>query len=140
MIYLAQTDTTAGFLSKNLAEINYIKNRSANQPCLITTSKLKELQNFTRVPTKFKNLIRRAKKSTFLYPNHQAIRVVKECEHAKFLDAYGWFYSSSANIHGKKFDESWARGVADVVVDENFSENSPSKIYKVSNSNIIKIR
>ena len=53
MIYLVQTDTTAGFLSKNLHEINHIKNRDLNQPCLITTASFNELLNFPRVPKKF---------------------------------------------------------------------------------------
>ena len=57
MIYLVQTDTTAGFLSKNLHEINHIKNRDLNQPCLITTASFSELLGFARVPKKFKNLV-----------------------------------------------------------------------------------
>ena len=36
MIYLAQTDTTAGFLSKDYKEINRAKMRSEGKPCLIT--------------------------------------------------------------------------------------------------------
>lgn len=40
MIYLAQTDTTAGFLSKNLEEINALKGRAKDQPCLITSANL----------------------------------------------------------------------------------------------------
>ncbi|VYS93141.1 Uncharacterised protein [Campylobacter ureolyticus] len=53
MIYLVQTDTTAGFLSKNLHEINHIKNRDLNQSCLITTASFNELLNFPRVLKKF---------------------------------------------------------------------------------------
>ncbi|QKF92916.1 Sua5 YciO YrdC YwlC family protein [Campylobacter sp. CCUG 57310] len=140
MIYLAQTDTTAGFLSKDFNEINRLKNRPLHKPCLITTSKFSELKTLVRVPDKFKNLVRRARKTTFLYPNLKAVRVVKECAHAKFLDQNGWFYSSSANLSSEKFDEAWARSVADVVVDENFQENSSSKIYKLSKINLKKIR
>ena len=66
MIYLAQTDTTAGFLSKDFREINALKRRAADKPCLITTAKFSELKNLTRVPAKFKNLVRRARKTTFL--------------------------------------------------------------------------
>lgn len=44
MIYLAQTDTTAGFLSKNLEEINALKGRAKDQPCLITSAKFDELK------------------------------------------------------------------------------------------------
>ncbi|MBK2000541.1 Sua5 YciO YrdC YwlC family protein [Campylobacter sp. RM10532] len=140
MIYLAQTDTTAGFLSKNLEEINILKGRAKDKPCLITSAKLSELQNLTRVPKGFKNLVRRAKKTTFIYPNHQAIRIVKDCKHAEFLSQNGFFYSSSANQHGKKFDEIWAKSVADVILDQFFFESTPSKILKIRGKRKLKIR
>ncbi|MBZ7927916.1 Sua5 YciO YrdC YwlC family protein [Campylobacter sp. LH-2024] len=140
MIYLAQTDTTAGFLSKNLEEINILKGRAKDKPCLITSAKLSELQNLTRVPKGFKNLVRRAKKTTFIYPNHQAIRIVKDCKHAEFLSQNGFFYSSSANQHGKKFDEIWAKSVADVILDQFFFEGTPSKILKIRGKRKLKIR
>ncbi|TKX32533.1 Sua5 YciO YrdC YwlC family protein [Campylobacter aviculae] len=140
MIYLAQTDTTAGFLSKNLEEINTLKGRVKNKPCLITSAKFSELQNLTRVPKGFKNLVRRAKKTTFIYPNNQAIRIVKDCKHAEFLSQNGFFYSSSANKHGKKFDEIWAKSVADVILDKVFFESTPSKILKIRGSKKLKIR
>ena len=132
MIYLAQTDTTVGFLSKNLEEINALKGRGKNQPC--------ELKSLARIPKSFKNLVRRSKKTTFIYPNNQAIRIVKECKHANFLSKNGYFYSSSANKHGKEFDEEWARSVADIILDEKFFENIPSKILKLSKNKMIKIR
>ncbi|MEE6565056.1 Sua5 YciO YrdC YwlC family protein, partial [Campylobacter coli] len=112
MIYLAQTDTTAGFLSKNLEEINALKGRAKDQPCLITSAKFDELKKIVRVPNQFKNWVHRAKKTTFIYPNNQAVRIVKDCKHAQFLEKMGCFYSSSANKHGQKFDELWARSVA----------------------------
>lgn len=140
MIYLAQTDTTAGFLSKNLEEINTLKGRAKDKPCLITSARFSELKEITRIPSKFKNLVRRARKTTFIYPNNQAIRIVKECVHAKFLEKNGYFYSSSANKHGQNFDEFWAKKVAHVVVDEAFFEDTPSKIYKLSRKKIKKIR
>ena len=140
MIYLAQTDTTAGFLSRDFGEINRVKERPLEKPCLITTSKFSVLQTLVRVPSKFKNRVRKSRKTTFLYPNSKAIRVVKDCRHAKFLDMHGWLYSSSANLNGAKFDESWARSVADEVVDEKFHESAASKILKVSIRNIKRLR
>ncbi len=140
MIYLAQTDTTAGFLSKDFREINALKRRAADKPCLITTAKLSELKNLARVPAKFKNLVRRTRKTTFLYPNAKAVRVVKDCAHEEFLRKFDWLYSSSANLNGQSFDEAWARAVADEVVDQNFSQNAGSKIYKISKTNLKRIR
>ncbi|AJC85306.1 Sua5 YciO YrdC YwlC family protein [Campylobacter peloridis] len=140
MIYLAQTDTTAGFLSKDLKALNSLKQRDINKACLITTAKFSELKKLTRVPNKFKNTIRKAKKTTFLYPNAKAIRVVKDCTHEKFLKEFDWLYSTSANLHEKKFDEKWAIQRADIVVDKVFFESSASKIFKLRGTRKIKLR
>lgn len=86
MIILVQTDTTAGFASKDLKEINEAKNRPVNTPCLITLSKFSVLKDFVRVPAKFKNFARRTKKTTIIYPNKKSFRVVQNGEYAKFLD------------------------------------------------------
>ena len=131
MIYLAQTDTTAGFLSKDFREINALKRRAANKPCLITTAKFSELKDLARVPAKFKNLVRRARKTTFLYPNANAV---------EFLRQFDWLYSSSANLNGQSFDEAWAKAAADEVVDQNFSQNASSKIYKISKTRLKRLR
>jgi len=325
MIFLAQTDTTAGFLSKDYKELNRAKRREQDQPCVLATAKFSELKNFVRVPQKFKNFVRRAKKTTFIYANSTlsltalelgaesfeksscsesaqppvdttssrislqsepslqngealegssqredetsvpqdvsapksktsiisnsssqknealppeilssrepqewkaplknsslkksdaslcesssaleiwggssrplgreavsptgplilqgeaaerkisspqkfkaspqkdlslpsgeaacvrggealkspAIRVVQDCVHAKFLAHMGAMFSTSANLHGQKFDLAAAKEIADVIADESFYEAAPSKIFKISNSAIKKIR
>lgn len=141
MIYLCQTDTTAGFCSQNLKELNLAKNRDESTPCLITITKFNNIKNFTRVPRNFRNFIRNSKKTTFIYPNKISIRVVKNHRHTKFLDSIGgWAYSSSANLHGLKFNPNIASKIADVIVDDKFFEDSPSKIYKLSLSGIRRIR
>lgn len=140
MIYLVQTDTTAGFCSQDLREINLAKGRSENQPCLITLSKFITLKKFARVPPKFRNLARRAKKTTLIYPNKKAIRVVKSGDYAKFLDEIGWCYSSSANPHGVEFDMEFARSKADIILGANFISQKPSRILKLSRNSIKKVR
>ena len=316
MIFLAQTDTTAGFLSKDYKELNRAKRREQDQPCVLATAKFSELKNFVRVPQKFKNFVRRAKKTTFIYANSTlsltalelgaesfekslcsestqppvdttssrislqsepslqndealegssqhdaetsapksktsiisnsssqknealpleisspqefnaplknsslkksealprsgssaleiwggssrplggeavlptgplilqgeaagrkisspqkfkasprkdlslpsgeaacvrggetlktpAIRVVQDCAHAKFLAHMGAMFSTSANLHGQKFDLAAAKEIADVIADESFYEAAPSKIFKISKSAIKKIR
>lgn len=325
MIFLAQTDTTAGFLSKDYKELNRAKRREQDQPCVLATAKFSELKNFVRVPQKFKNFVRRAKKTTFIYVNSTlsltalelgaesfekspcsestqppvdatssrislqsepslqngealegssrredetsvpqnvsapknktsiisnsssqknealaleisssrepqefnaplknlslkksealprsgssaleiwggssrplggeavlptgplilqgeaaqrkisspqkfkasprrdlslpsgeaacvrggetlkspAIRVVQDCAHAKFLAHMGAMFSTSANLHGQKFDLAAAKEIADAIADENFYEAAPSKIFKISKSTIKKIR
>ncbi|MSN95674.1 Sua5 YciO YrdC YwlC family protein [Campylobacter sp. FMV-PI01] len=136
MIYLAQTDTTVGFLSKNLKELNIAKGRKLDQDCLITISKFYLLKDFVRVPVNFRNFVRRAKKTTIIYPNLKSFRVVKDCEHAKFLDKNGWFYSTSANKHGLKFDFKFAKKVANKIVfnddGSKFVEGEASRIYRIS--------
>ncbi|MCI6988331.1 MAG: Sua5 YciO YrdC YwlC family protein [Campylobacter sp.] len=139
-LYLAQTDTTAGFLSKSKEVINLAKKRDLYKPCLITVASFKELKELVRVPKKYASFIRHSKKTTFIYPNAASFRVVKDIRHAKFLKLTGWMYSSSANIHGGEFDENYAKSVADEVVDEILFSGKPSKIYKISNSQITKIR
>ncbi|AJC93169.1 threonylcarbamoyl-AMP synthase TsaC [Campylobacter subantarcticus LMG 24377] len=140
MIYLAQTDTTAGFLSKDLKALNALKKRPLDQACLITTAKLSELTKLTRVPSHFKNTVRKSKKTTFLYPNSKAIRVVKDCSHINFLKNFDWLYSTSANEHGKSFNYQWAISNADVKVDEFFFESSASKIFKLRGTKKIRLR
>ena len=140
MIYLAQTDTTAGFLSKDFREINLAKNRDENTPCLIEVAKFSTLQSFVRVPNKFKNQIRKSKKTTFIYPNKMSFRVVKASSHADFIASHEWLYSSSANLHNQKFDFNVAKNLADIVVDTEFCEKTPSKIYQISRRRIKKIR
>ena len=72
MLYLAQTDTTAGFLSKDEREINKAKGRALQTPCILTMSSLKELASLVRVPKAHKNLVRKAKKTSFIYKKTRA--------------------------------------------------------------------
>ena len=141
MLYLVQTDTTAGFLSKNFEEINKAKNRDLQTPCILTMAHFSELLNFVRVPKAHKNLVRRARKTSFVYETsgfcvdlntkiHKnaaksgekgtacenfkgslACRVVKDCAHSEFLAKNGAFFSSSANLHGEKFSPQKAHQI-----------------------------
>jgi len=141
-IYLTQTDTTVGFLSRDFKKLNKIKNRPLNKKVLIEVDSLNTLKNFVRVPNKFKSKVRRAKKTTFIYPKGDSFRVVKDKKHLEFLKKFKWMYSTSANLSGEKFDKSWAVKVADVIVEnkEGFFEGKPSTIYKINNYKIKKIR
>ena len=49
-------------------------------------------------------------------------------------------YSTSANLHGAKFDLKYAKSVADKVIGDEFFEKEPSRIYKISRSKVKKIR
>jgi tRNA A37 threonylcarbamoyladenosine synthetase subunit TsaC/SUA5/YrdC len=141
-IYLTQTDTTVGFLSQNKEKLNKIKNRPINQPILIEIDSLNTLKKFTRVPNMFKNRVRRRKKTTFIYPNKKSFRVVKDEKHLEFLKKFNWMYSTSANLTGGKFDEKWAKSVADIIVEDKrgLFEGKASKIYKLGKNKMKKIR
>ncbi len=140
LVYLCQTDTTAGFLSQNLEALNVLKNRDRLQKCLITVSDLATLKEFVRVPKLFKNQVRKASKTTFIYPNGKALRLIKDERHLKFLRTIKWAYSTSANRHNQNFDLEFAKQSVDVIVDENFFQSAPSRIVKISKKRAKKIR
>ena len=141
-LYLAQTDTTVGFLSQKSDLLAKVKNRPFTKPFLIEVVNLQKLQKFARVPKRWKNMVRRASHTTFVYPNGQAVRVVRNEWHLRFLRRFGWMYSTSANPSGQSFDEQWARNQADVVVEDwrGLFEGKASHIFKLSNQKIKKLR
>jgi len=132
-VYFAQTDTTAGFLSQDAARLAAIKGRDPKKPFLREADSLATLKNFARVPKKHKKLVRRARRTTFVYPNGEALRVVFDEAHLRFLRRFGWMYSTSANRSGEGFDPEFAKEAADVVVEDErgFFEGKPSKIVRL---------
>ncbi len=105
-------------------------------------SSFKKQKSLTRTPQKYKKMIRRSNKTSFIYPNKKAIRVVKEGVHNKFLKKFDFLYSSSANMSGKDFDTKFAYKKADIIVldKRGLHSNQASKIYKISKYKILKIR
>jgi tRNA A37 threonylcarbamoyladenosine synthetase subunit TsaC/SUA5/YrdC len=142
LVYLAQTDTTVGFLSQNSDRLADLKQRDKKQPFIICVDSLKTLQNFTRVPTKFKNQVRRAKKTTYIYSNNKALRVIKDEAHLKFLRKLKWAYSSSANLTGKTFEKNYATLKADIIIEDvrGFFESTPSGIIKINKNSQRRLR
>lgn len=141
-IFLVQTDTTVGFLSKNLQRLNLAKKRNLHTPCIKSVGKYKDLLLHVRVPNKFKNFVRKSKKTTFIYPNKESARVVKTPPHRDFLIKHGWMYSTSANETGGNFDEKYAREVADEVCEDErgFFQSSPSRIIQLGRIRRKKVR
>ncbi|MDO7252398.1 Sua5/YciO/YrdC/YwlC family protein [Helicobacter cappadocius] len=142
LVYLAQTDTTAGLLSANFQKLNQAKTRDINKPILMEVNSLKNLKNLTRVPNKFKNKIRKSLKSTFIYPNKNSFRVVKDELHLRFLNHFGQMYSTSANKTGVAFRYVEAFNMCDVLIIDKrgISSTSSSSIFKINNARIKKIR
>ncbi len=160
-IFLAQSETTAGFLCSDFTRLNTIKGRPKAKDVLLTLDSCSKLKKLVRPPTKYKNQIRKRIKTTFIYRGKHAlkqhscdntnlaIRVVKgfqetsQCaSHADFLQFFPFLYSSSANAHKQKFDLDFALKIAEIVVldKRGLKESNPSKIYKISNSNLKCIR
>ncbi len=141
-VYLVQTDTTAGFLSENPLSLAKAKKRDPKQPFLICVDKLDKLKKLARVPKNFKKRVRRAKKSTIIYPNKRAIRVVLDKNHSRFLKRFDFIYSSSANKNNCSFDIQYAKNHADIIVwsKEGFFEGKASCIYKIGKKKIFRLR
>ena len=140
LIYLVQTDTTVGLLSQDREKLNRVKKRGINQKVLREVESLKTLQDFSRVPKRFRSRVRRAKKTTFII-KEEAFRVVNG-EHLNFLRKFKWMFSTSANETGKSFEKDWAIQKADVIVIDKrgLFEGEASTILKLNNSKLKKIR
>ena len=122
-IFLAQSDTTAGFLCKDFKKLNRIKGRNEKQSVIVTLSSLEKLKKIVRVPRLHRKRIRQSHKSTFIYrgknalvPQSLGVRVVKDSYHSEFLDFFPYLYSTSANPHKKQFDLEFALKRAEVLV------------------------
>ncbi len=131
-VFLAQTDTTVGFLSQDAKKLASIKRRPNTKPFLKNIFALKDLS--LRVPKKHKKLLRRSKQTTFVIKN-EAFRIAKPKAHSTLLEKLQWCYSTSANQSGESFSQAFAFDAADVIVinHEGLFESSPSKIIKLSN-------
>lgn len=141
LLFLAQSDTTLGFLSQDASKINLAKGRG-NQKVLIEVSSLSVLRTLSRIPQKHKNIIRRMQKTTFIYPKGQAIRIIRDPWHLRFLSPMRWLYSSSANPTKESYNPSFAHQKADVIIQDKrgFFEGKPSRIYKINSCSLKRIR
>ena len=143
LVYLVQTDTTIGFSSINDEKLSNIKQRDKNQKILKTVDSFDTLKNFTRVPKKYRNMVRKSNKTTFIYPNLDSFRVVNKDSHFfDFIKKFKILSSTSANKTKENFEYKFASQKSDVEVINNlgFFETSSSKIYKIGKNNLNKIR
>ncbi|TNF45136.1 MAG: Sua5 YciO YrdC YwlC family protein, partial [Epsilonproteobacteria bacterium] len=116
-VFLTQTDTTIGFISQNAERLTQIKQRPPHKHYIKAVNSLQTLQTFARVPQKHKKRVRRAKKTTFVLPNGHSYRVIHDKHHLLLLDRLKWAYTTSANLSNKEYDESFAREMADVIIE-----------------------
>ncbi|CAJ99504.1 L-threonylcarbamoyladenylate synthase [Helicobacter acinonychis] len=140
-VYLAQSDTTIGLLSKDSEQLNALKKRPKNKSVLIESADFRTLKSLVRAPNAFKNLIRRSAKTTFIYPNLNAVRVIRG-RHGDFLKRFKTLYSTSANLTQCTYDKEIASNLADVIVSDErgLFESSSSKIFKLYKNKKVRIR
>lgn len=140
LIFLAQSDTTIGFLSKNQDSINAIKCASNKKKLIKEYAYFRDLP--CKIPLKFRRFVRYAKKTTFILPNKSSFRVIKEPLHRIFLANFTWLYSSSANRTTQGFEASFAMQNADIIVldSRGLRVQKSSKILKINHLKMRKIR
>ncbi len=141
LVFLTPTDTTIGFVSQNAAQLSCIKQRPSHKNYIQALPSLKALKSRTRVPNNCKNLVRRAKKTSFVIQGI-SYRVIKNHPHTLLLERLGWAYTTSANRSGQSYDETFAQKSADVIVSfpHHLSPQRASRIYQLSPYRIKKIR
>jgi len=139
-VYLTQTDTTIGFVSQDADRLTQIKQRPPHKHYIMAVDSLSTLKKYSRIPTIHKNRLRRAAKSTFILPNGASYRVIQDSRHLGLITQLHWAYTTSANLSNKPYDEQWARSMADVVIEPLENLSKPSKIYRINNQTVKKIR
>jgi len=143
MVYLAQTDTTVGFLSFCDKKLAKVKGRDPKQKTLKVVDSFNTLKEKVRVPNRYKKRLRRSKKTTYIYPNGLSFRVVDpNSDHHSFVKKFGTLFSTSANRTKKDFEEDFAVKNSDIVLytKDGFNQNRSSTIYKINNKKIIRLR
>lgn len=133
-IFLAQTDTTAGFLCSSPTLLNRAKLRPSSQAVLKTFASLQCATQELRVPISHRHFVRRASKTSIILPSKKSFRIVKEPLHREFLRYFGGLYSTSANRTKEAFSLEFALQVADVLIVDSrgLYEDKPSAIYRLS--------
>jgi hypothetical protein len=141
-VYLAQTDTTVGFLSSSSESLNLVKSRDESTTFIKDVSSLSTFKEHCKVPYTHKNRVRRAKKTTFIDPQGSSCRFVSSGDHQGFLEKYCVMFSTSANPAGKKYDLNFAWQQSEVIVMDKrgIFEDTPSRLIKLGKRDIRKLR
>jgi len=137
-VFLTNTDTTIGFISKSSKALDIAKNRTPNKKYITALSSLKKLKK--RTPKKFNKLIRRAKKTTFILNKNFSFRVIKDKRHLLLINRLDGTYTTSANKSGYKFNYEYATSMANIIVYPLKESKRVSTIYKISKTQIKRLR
>ena len=141
-VILTQTDTTVGFLSQDADKLYEIKSRENTKQFIKVYSDFKIfLASKNRVPSNFKSIIRRSKKTTFIVKN-RAFRIAKNSLNSKIVQKSTWYFSTSANQASKNFDREFCEDKADIIIEdkEGLREKSSSSLFIINNQKRRKLR
>ncbi len=140
-VYLVQTDTTVGFLSQSRERLLHVKQRPSEKPFLRVFDSCREFKKQMRVPNAHKNRFRRSRATTFVVKN-EACRLVSHPRHTRFLEPFGWCYSTSANASGSSYDATFAHIHADIIVEDErgLFEAAPSRMLRISHKRQVRLR
>jgi tRNA A37 threonylcarbamoyladenosine synthetase subunit TsaC/SUA5/YrdC len=136
-VFLTSTDTTIGFISKDKKSLDFAKSRTPNKKYIKAIPDLKSIEK--RVPKRFKKMVRRAKRSTFILDSNYSFRVIRDKKHKLLLDRLKWAYTTSANRSGEDFNLNYALKNCDIVVYPLKGGNA-SKIYRINKRRVKRIR
>jgi tRNA A37 threonylcarbamoyladenosine synthetase subunit TsaC/SUA5/YrdC len=140
-VYLTHTDTTIGFVSRDRTRLDAIKGRVAGKHYICAVDSLATLGTFTRVPPAHRNRLRRARKTTFVFPNGHSYRLIRDSRHSELIAQLTWAYTTSANRSGEAYDEAWARAQADTVIEPlGGGVGIPSAILRLGRNRVHKLR
>ena len=139
-VFLTQTDTIIGFVSQDANRLTSIKQRPPYKHYIKAVNSLQTLKTFTRVPSRHKNHVRRAKKTTFIMPNGFSYRVVKDKHHLHLLNRLKWAYTTSANLSNEAYDEAFAKNAVDVIITPLKEIHQSSNIFKLGKHTLKRIR
>ena len=137
-VYLVQTDTTVGFLSRDARALSRAKQRLAGKSYITAVESNKALP---RIPKAHKKRVRRAAATTFIHQNGNSYRVIKGV-HNDFVRRFGAVYSTSANKSGEDFDLAYAKAHCAVIVEDprGFSPKGASSLVKLGKSKLRRLR
>jgi tRNA A37 threonylcarbamoyladenosine synthetase subunit TsaC/SUA5/YrdC len=140
LVFLTQTDTTIGFISQNANRLTQIKQRPPYKYYIKALDSLHTLKYFTRVPNRHKNRIRRSRKTTFILPDSHSYRIIHDSQHLLLLNRLKWSYTTSANLSGHTYNETFAKKAADIIISPLQEKQNPSHIMKLGKRQLRRVR
>ena len=137
-LFLTNTDTTIGFISKSKEALDIAKNRPNDKKYIQAIPYLKTIKK--RIPNLHKKRVRKAKKTTFIIDKNYSFRIIKDKNHNLLLNRLKEAYTSSANESGKEYNYNYASSKADIIVYPLNKISMPSQILKLGKTKLKRIR